>query len=327
MPGCIIRAIIEARAPEGAFPSFIRFGDRELRDLNSFTTAQVLRALRDVSGPKALTEAREKALDFLLSCKAPERPGAFRYWPDPLRPPLIPELPADSDDTAIILLELVRHGRVSLESAVEAAASVLVPHRLKNVSQPAPSWLRPGVFLTWLGGEGANIVDCCANANVVALLAYTGHRHFPGYREACSMIEAGILWTEGKKERIQCLTPFYPHPAEFVYAIRNAVASGAKELEKSLNLVHGFGWLPETTDTASAETWPICSDAYGTIVWSSGVLQKARSLSPNNACLRKQAGPGEFGRHETRAFHIPIPCNKGPGKKSEIRCFTGRRCL
>lgn len=302
MSECIIRAIIEAQAPDGAFPSFIRFGDRELRDMNSFTTAQVLRALHNVSGPKALVETREKALDFLQSCKAPEMPGAFRYWPDPLRPPSIPELPADSDDTAIILLELVRHGRVSLESAAKAAASILVPHRLKKVSVPSPPWLRPGVFLTWLKKEGGNIVDCCANVNVVALLAYLGLRHFPGYREACMMIEAGILWTEGKKERTQCLTPFYPHPAEFVYAIRNAVASGAKELERSLNLVHGFGWLPKTTDEDSADTWPICSDAYGTIVWSSGVLQKARSLDPNNACLRIQVKPGEFVRQETQAL-------------------------
>ena len=64
MQECIIQAIIEAQSPEGAFPSFMRFGDREFRDLNSFTTAQVLRALHNVSGPRALTKAREKALDF-----------------------------------------------------------------------------------------------------------------------------------------------------------------------------------------------------------------------------------------------------------------------
>ncbi|WP_440955516.1 hypothetical protein ACSAZK_00615 [Methanosarcina sp. Mfa9] len=276
----VIPGLLEAQAPEGAFPSYIWLGEKVIPDLNSFTTAQVLRALRDVAGPEALAQAKEKALDFLLMCRAPDLPGAFRYWPENSRPAFIPELPADADDTAVVLLELLRSGRVDLAAVAKTTAEVLVPCRLKAIHEPAPPWLRPGVFLTWLGCGEVNIVDCCVNANVAALFAYAGLQGFPGYREACLMIEEGILWAGKDKERIRCLTPFYPQPAEFVYAIRNAVVCGAKELEKSLWLVNSLGWMPENLRAEDKGDLPICSDAYGTIFWKSGVLQKARGLNP-----------------------------------------------
>jgi hypothetical protein len=273
----ILKSVFNSQAPIGAFPSIICSGDKRYPDWNGFTTAQVLRALRAVPESDSLNNARHLALDFFKRCESPEKPGAFRFWPKGMQPDWIPEPPQDADDTSIILIEMVRNKRIDLHAARMIARSVLLPHRLIEVSKPAPPWIRPGAFFTWLRPGPFNIVDCCVNANVIAMLSYIGLDGIAGFDETCEMIEEGIKWSEGSSFQVRTLTPFYPHPAEFVYAVDHAIECGAKQLEESLGLMRDFGWVQDNDDENSEER-PICGNAYAGDIWYSQVLDIARKF-------------------------------------------------
>ena len=273
-----LKSVLDFQAPMGAFPSLISSGNRKCCDWNGFTTAQVLRALRAVPESDPLNNARSLALDFLKSCESPDKPGAYHFWPKGTQPGWIPDLPADADDTSIILVEMVRHKRIDLDAARKMACSVLLPCRLLKVPEPGPPWIRPGTFFTWLRPGPFNVVDCCVNANVIALLSYLGLEGIPGFKEACEMIEAGIKWAGGSDFKARTLTAFYPHPAEFAYAVEHAIECGANRLEESLCLMKDFGWLPDNDDHIYhiSEEKPICGNAYEGDIWFSEALDAAR---------------------------------------------------
>ena len=275
----LFRSVLEGQSPEGAFYSTIHYGDRRYTDWNGFTTAQMIRAFNRIPESEPLKNARNRALDFLMKCESSVHPGAFGFWPKGANPSWIQELPEDADDTSIITLELLRHGCIDLKRAREIAIKVILPYRVREIRQPSPPWIRRGVFLTWLRAGGFNVIDCCVNANVVSLLAYVRLNHLPGFNEACEMIEYAIQWAGSSKSRFQSILPFYPHPAEFIYAIQNAVECGADQLEDSLSLLKKPAWKPENGDDAFAADLPICGSAYGHIIWTSRVLQIARKLS------------------------------------------------
>lgn len=272
-----LKSVLDNQSSIGAFPSVIHSGDRRHPDWNGFTTAQVLRALRAIPESDPLNNARHLALDFLKRCESPEKPGAFRFWPKGMQPGWIPELPPDADDTSIILIEMVRNKRIDIHAARRIALSVLLPHRLIEVPQPASPWIRPGAFLTWLRPGPFNIVDCCVNANVIALLSYLGLDGIAGFDETCEMIEKGIKWSEDFGFQVRTLTPFYPHPAEFVYAVDHAIECGAKQLEESLKLMRDFGWV-QANDYEYSKERPICGNAYAGDIWYSQVLDIARKF-------------------------------------------------
>ena len=270
-----LRSVLDFQAPTGAFPSIISSGNRKCQDWNGFTTAQVLRALRAVPESDPLNNARSLALDFLKRCESPDKLGAYHFWPKGTQPNWIPDLPPDADDTSIVLVEMVRHKRIDLVAARKMACSVLLPYRLMKVPEPAPPWIRRGTFFTWLRPGPFNIVDCCVNANVIALLSYLGLEGIPGFEEACEMIEEGIKWAGGSDFKARTLTAFYPHPAEFAYAIEHAIECGANRLEESLRLTKDSGWLPLNDDNRS-EGNPICGNAYEGDIWFSEALDTAR---------------------------------------------------
>jgi hypothetical protein len=74
------------------------------------------------------------------------------------------------------------------------------------------------------------------------------------------------------------LTPFYPHPAEFVYAVDHAIECGAKQLEESFRLMRDFGWVQCNEDDENSEKKPICGNAYVGDVWYSQILDIARKF-------------------------------------------------
>ena len=274
----LLSPIIAGQSPTGAFLSTVNIRGRSYPDWNSFTTAQVLRALNGAVESTDLATLRERALNFLLRCESPVLPGAFSFWPKGFHPSWIYELPEDADDTAVIGIELARQGCLDRKTLCKIACKVLVSHRLRRIHSPAPPWLRPGVFLTWLRqGPRPNVVDCCVNANVAAFLAYAGLQHLPGFQEACEMIEAGIRWAGSSWSRARSLVPFYPHPIELFYAVAHAVQCGAEPLAMSLDLMHGLEWATEEKDTLRDDR-PICGSAYGHIIWTSSVLQTARKI-------------------------------------------------
>lgn len=121
-----------------------------------------------------------------------------------------PHLPDDGDDTAIIALELAKAGRLRHDYIKRIVCKVLLPNRIFRLVPPHPRWIRRGAFQTWLGVEmnRPNIVDCCVNANVIALMAWADLMHIPGCAVACQTIKDGITGANGAPKRLATLTPF-----------------------------------------------------------------------------------------------------------------------
>ncbi len=277
----LLRELFESQSVDGAFPSIIHFRDRTQVDWNGFTTAQVLRALSGATGSSDLQRIRNSALNFLLLCESPVRSGAFGFWPSGSHARGLRPLAEDADDTAIYAVLLARYGWLDDRALLRIACQVLLPHRLGELHQPAPSWLRRGVFLTWLRKDWPAIVDCCVNANVLAFLAYAGLGHLPGYREACAMIEDGIRWAGDSLPRARSLSPFYPDPVELVHAVEHAVCCGATPLEKSLLFLRERRWARgRTANSSSASGRPICGTTYGRLVWTSRAVDISRTVAP-----------------------------------------------
>jgi len=272
-----VRLVLESQSEDGGFPSYVRFGDRTEPDWNGFVTALVLRALRSVPDGPALGRARARALDFLEHCESPERPGVFGFWPRARCPAWAAGITQDADDTAVIALELFRYGRLSLSDIRRTVCKKLLCHRLGvPVGVPMP-WIRPGVFLTWLHeGVHPNPIDCCVNANVVALMTAAGLSNLPGYGEACAMIQEGIRWAGPSEPRILMLIPYYPDPEELCHALRHTVECGAEALAAPLGVLQVL-FRRSDPDAPPAER-PVCGSSDGTVVWTSPVLAAARAL-------------------------------------------------
>jgi hypothetical protein len=271
-----IGEIIRGQSPEGAFPSALHIKGREFIDWNGFITALVLRAVSSLPDFSRRSDSRRLALDFLERCESSSLPGAFGFWPEGRRPGFISPLPADADDTSIITLELLKHDRIGLNRAREVALKRLLPHRLRQVRQPSPPWIRSGVFLTWLSSSSLNVVDCCVNANVVAMLAFLDLDNMPGFVEASGMIEDAVRWAGSSKYRFQLITPFYPDPQEMIYALIHAIDCGADQLGNALSILEQNEWLQKRPGEDSFKDLPVCGSAYGRIFWSSGLLQEVR---------------------------------------------------
>lgn len=276
----MLNTVLSAQSANGAFPSTVHVGNHQYQDYNGFVTAQVVRALNNTPDSLPLNNTKERALDFLQKCELVNQPGVFGFWPEENRPSWARYLPADTDDTAIILLEMVKCGRIEQKKIKEIVCNVLISHRLRFIQEPAPPWIHKGVFLTWLGkGNRQNIIDCCVNANVVALMSYASLQHLPGYREACDMIEDGITWAGDELKRVHTLTPFYPHPVEFILAVKNAIQCGVKKLERSLFMMEKARWIKDCSSDEQQIQRSVCGSAYGKIYWTSSVLHMARKLA------------------------------------------------
>jgi hypothetical protein len=276
-PEQCVQMVLEGQSGDGAFLSYVRFGERTEPDWNGFTTALVTRALARVPSLRSLSQARTRALDFLQCCESPDRVGAFGFWPRLRRPAWGVGMTEDADDTAVIALELFRHGRLSLQNIRRIVCKVLFPFRLCSLPEPLPPWVGQGVFLTWLHSEVLpNPVDCCVNANVIALMAGAGLTHLPGYAEACAMIQEGIRWARRSWVRARALVPFYPDPRELYYALHHAVEWGAEPCAPALQLLREFPPRGEP-DMLSAQS-PIFGSSDGSVVWTSPVLAAARRL-------------------------------------------------
>jgi hypothetical protein len=280
-PHPAIDEILSAQTAAGAFTAQVHLEHRTVQDANACVTGLVLRALRplfehaDRASP--LLQARDRALAFLASCESRSQPGAFRFWPPDTQPSWIEDLPDDADDTAICALELVRYQRRPADFLRTVACRVLVKRRLRKLDSPSPEWLRRGVFVTWLRDEPRpNVVDCCVNANVAALLASADLRHLPGYADACAMIDHAVRWAGDSHLRARCISPFYPHPAELFYAVEHAVSCGVSELQPALSLLRTRAWLGEN---GCPDDRPVCSGAYGQVFWTSAALHAARRLA------------------------------------------------
>jgi len=272
-----IERLSAAQHPCGGFESRVVSPRGGEADVNAFTTACVLRALRDVQAP-ALDGVRGRALDFLQSCACSTPAGAYGFWPQDARPAWAAKVPPDVDDTALALLELVRHGRLSRPEALRTLCLVILPCRVAPYeARVLPPWVRAGCFETWIvpaaSGSGRQVVDACVNANVAALMAFLGTRHLPGYGEAVATVDAGLDWAASDRARLASLTPFYPSLGGFAEALAHAVECGATALAPAARHVKGLS-LGEGGRGAAC-----CSSAYGHVAWHCPALDEARAFA------------------------------------------------
>ena len=269
------------QSPGGTFLSTVHLPSGEVEDTNCFITALVLRELSQLRYASSwqqtaeLEDASRRALGYLMRSVYPVSPHAYSFYPHQYHPFWMDTtLFADADDTAVIALELVRYGKRDPEIFTYIAENYLRIYRASGTHLYAP-WQREGVYLTWFTtADIDNPIDCCVNTNVVAMLAVAGLQDTPGYKEACAMINDAAAWAGADHERLRQLTPYYPHPIEWYYALDHAVKSGAEALRPARDVLASASWLDQSIDTQH----PVCSSLDGDIVWTSDVLHHVRQF-------------------------------------------------
>jgi hypothetical protein len=259
--------------PDGCFPSTVALPGGRVSDRNGFVTAIIVRALRHTPA-EAWSDLRHRALRFLWTCRSTQVPGAFAFWPDSARPNWASSVPADADDTAIMLGELLRHGWLDAQAVVSAAEAEVLP-----------PWIAAGSFFTWMAPAEAhparrsvNVVDCCVNSNVAALLSQLNARHMPGYAEAVRTVVGGLQWACDDGLKLSSLTPFYSSPWSLVEAVHHAVECGVHELRDALAQLTALP--PALRDAGDG----VCRSAYGRTIWHSPAVDILRR---SNAALCK----------------------------------------
>ena len=267
---------------DGSFPSSVDLPGGPYSDRNGFVTALVVRALRHVPGSAALTSLRERALAFLWCCRSTRVPGAFAFWPNATRPAWASNVPADADDTAIMLGELFRHGWLDRKVVLKSVCTALLPFRVSaSEAEMSPPWVTTGSFLTWLGqadrhpsGRVTNVIDCCVNTNVVAIMAQADARHLPGYEAAVRTVVNGLNWARHDRRKLSSLTPFYPSLRSLADALEHAVECGADELRDAVERLQELGAEHFDRDDG------VCCGAYGKTIWRSAALDAVLPVRP-----------------------------------------------
>lgn len=252
-------------------PSIVMIDGINCPDVNGFVTALGVRALR-LSG----RYVPPPMLDALETCRTEQ--GGFRFWPSAHRPHWAPDLPDDADDTALMTLELYLLGRLSREEARRIACISLVRNRVRRIDGAGPPWRRVGVFKTWAReSTETDLIDCTAHANVLALMATLNLLHLPGVRETYTMLEAALDFARDDAERANSLSPFYPHPAEFVLALAHAQRCGAFDLAPLAQRAARTPWGRDAVLQAYDSNYAICSNPYGKAFWYSPKLASIRA--------------------------------------------------
>jgi hypothetical protein len=274
--------LLAQQLPNGGFESVVTSGRGRIVDCNGFTAAIVLRTTRSVPQDGAMVTVRRRALSMVLTCASSVVPGAFGFWPDAARPAWASSVPADVDDTSIMATELLRYGWLDSGDAVRCVCDVLLPHRVdEGAAGEMPPWVAAGCFRTWVASTTAgraripavNIVDCCVNANAVALMSLVGAGHLPGYTAAIQTIANAVEWAGRDRRRLSAVTPFYPSVWSLADAVEHAVECGADGLRGALDRL-------QTLDLGAPERDAgCCSSAYGSVVWRCEAIDTARALA------------------------------------------------
>lgn len=197
-PQAVVDDLRQQQCESGAFASTVHLPFGAYPDENAFVTGLVLRYLHHLPAVAGVEEMIQHACHFLRRCESSVCPGLFGFWPNDAYPFWMGKvrLHEDADDSAIVSLELVRHGQASMDYLHHLARRVLGEYRFFSSHLAASDWRRCGVFLTWIDYfTEPNPVDCCVNANVIALLATGGLMDMDGYSETCAMLNDAIQRT------------------------------------------------------------------------------------------------------------------------------------
>lgn len=281
----LIDQLAAYQSPGGIFLSQVHLPNISGEDANLFITALVVRELTaaldagDFPEAGQLAEYRRRALGALLRSEYPVYPHAYAFYPHAAHPFWMGGvLPPDADDTCVINLELVRAGKASPQRLHEIIERYLDVYRAEGEFEHhlTADWHVPGAFLTWFSRKDEeNPLDCCVNANVMALMAAAGRQDAFGYRQAAALIEAGLDWAGDHPDRLRALTPFYPDPAEFLSALSHAVSSGAEALrDAETHLARLLSSRCEADPAGRA----LFSSSTGDVTWTAPVLALARQI-------------------------------------------------
>jgi hypothetical protein len=268
--------IIENQHLSGGFESVIRQPNYTRKDVNACITTLIIRELKKkpgLVGPKVI----DNALNFIFSCASLSSKGAYNFYPqqsgaDKATINMKIKVPDDADDTALISLLLFQAGKLNRNELIRYTSVVLDKYRLQAVSNFDPPWFTAGVFYTWLKTGSNNIIDCCVNANIVALYAFAGLRHLRGYQEACELISNAVNWCDKSELRLASIIPFYADKQELYFAVEHAVNMGSSELIPALKKLEWTNPRDKPFDAGR----PICCSAYRKISWRCALLQQLR---------------------------------------------------
>jgi len=296
-PACPPRIAPARVAAADGLPYFIAsdvvLDGQRLRDRNGFVTALGVRALRRAGLPVPAA-----MLDALQQCRSAR--GGFRFWPERAHPDWAPRLPDDADDTAIMLLELLRADRISRADAHRTACLAIARRRIAQLPLLRPPWLRIGVFATWSrDGIRRDLVDCTATANVLALFAHLRLAHLPGVREAADMLAAALRWAGDDELRAASLSPFYPDPAEFVLALEHAAECGAAEADELHRLAAATAWGRDAPARSERPDHAVCGSPYGMAAWRSPELARLRAWARRSGAMRHRDLQAELDQQIT----------------------------
>lgn len=274
--GTRLDALVAAQAPSGAFPSRVTVGDQRYADENAFVTALVLDELARLRLPAGTADrAIARGLDFLESCASHTCAGAFHFYPPDRMPRWLGvDLPADADDTALVLTLLTRFGRRTPAQAVEALDRALHPWRLHYRPEYLDPWIAQGACRTWLDRRAApNPVDACVNANVATALTSLGRADHEACRAARDTVLAGIAFVAENPAHRERLTAFYPDLWELVHALRRGarcgVAGFARAAEQLASMLDAHAGAQATVFSSTDRRW----------LWTAPLLQTARALT------------------------------------------------
>ncbi|WP_162488481.1 hypothetical protein [Azospirillum lipoferum] len=269
------RAVLAAQQDDGSFLSHVRLSSGAVNDRNVFATALVLDRLRAAACRPDIVAARNRALDFLQRCADPSCQGRFGFYRAGHQPAwMLPRLAPDADDTALCNLALLRAGRIDRTEVCRVVREVLLPFRLLYRNERSQPWHRIGALLTWLDpGAFPNPVDCTVNVNVLMLLHASGEL-WPEAGAITEMLHAAVDWAGGSKMKAVKLSPWYPEPIEFVFAVERAAAAEVPGMAELSGHLQRLEWVVKD----KPNDLPICGSSDGRIVWTCPALRSARAI-------------------------------------------------
>ncbi|MCL6333398.1 hypothetical protein EXT66_06120 [Pectobacterium carotovorum subsp. carotovorum] len=272
-------AILQQQQSEnGAFLSNVRTPDGQWHlDANAFVTAQVLRTLdyNEKTAPYI-----DRALDFLATCET--RPGHFGFWPRHAHPPWMKSqiIDADIDDTAIITEMLYKFERISSD-AVRQTLIEMNGYQLQKVdarlTAPQHQWAECQTFHTWMRKNNEiTQIDCCVNTNVLILLyRFYGEQctDLPAYYRISTMLKKAVIWSKDEYQKINQLTPYYAHPAEWLATLEYAKNIGIDTLSDIITPLKKWQFANDTREI------PLYRRHDGQYLWTSSYLSTLRRCS------------------------------------------------
>ena len=270
--------IREQQSKAGSFKSQVCMKDTVYEDYNGFVSALILRELIEQD-----TCLYEQSIDlarrYLAHYEAHNGFQGYRFWTLESWPRWAPELPADSDDTSVIALELAKSGYITIPELAGMIEASLLRCQIKTHTH-FPVWVRKGAFRTWIDDrKPGNPVDCCVNINILALFAFANFKDITGYQEIIAMLYDAFEWSGESQEKFRSLALFYPDLKMFVYTIDNAIACGCSELEELKHLIQKKPFWPDMLDGNPID---ICSNANRKYIWRSLLFDRLFRLRYEN---------------------------------------------